>query len=74
MGFSRQEHWSGVPLPSPTRLEVSKRAELAQYPGIAHVEPRPVETAAQLQQPRQVNVGRALKTMSEDVCGRGSSM
>ena len=63
-----------MPLPSPTRLEVSKRAEPAQYSGIAHVEPRPVETAAQLQQPRQVNVGRSLKAMSEDVCGRGSSM
>ena len=56
------------------RLEVSKKVEPAQYPGTAHVEPRPVETAAQLQQARQVNVGHALKTTSEDVWGRGSSV
>jgi len=31
MGFSRQEYWSGVPLPSPgNAIEVSKRGERAE--------------------------------------------
>ena len=31
MGFSRQEYWSGVPLPSPRRFWDSEKSPLASY-------------------------------------------
>ena len=39
-GFSRQEYWSGVPLPSPTR--VIENCKLKQQDTITHLLERPI--------------------------------
>ena len=38
MGFSRQEYWSGAPLPSPNKVLLHSKGNYIQYPGIDYNE------------------------------------
>ena len=37
MGFSRQEYWSGVPLPSPNRVVNTAQMKLCEHPSPSYI-------------------------------------